>query len=95
MQFTVICWLGPETELRSSLTQTDTCVDSRGHAHCIRIRPVNRRNGGRFLSWCSRYVDGSVALVPPERVQQTELSFKEAIGIFERLGRDTRRLFDT
>ncbi len=38
---------------------------------------------------------GSVALVPPERVQQTELSFKEAVGIFERLGRDSRRLFDT
>lgn len=37
---------------------------------------------------------GSVAVVPAERVHATELSFKEAIGIFERLGRNSQHLFD-
>ncbi len=38
---------------------------------------------------------GSVVLVPPERVFPTELPFNEAVGIFERLGRDSRRLLTT
>ncbi len=37
---------------------------------------------------------GSVALVPAERVHATELSFKDAVGLFERMGRNSKQLFD-
>ena len=38
---------------------------------------------------------GMVALVPCERVFPTELKFNEAVGIFERLGRDSQRCLAT
>lgn len=36
---------------------------------------------------------GSVVLVSAERVYPTQLSFNEAVGVFERLGRDSRQFF--
>ncbi len=38
---------------------------------------------------------GSVVLVPHERVFPTELTFNEAVGIFERLGRDSQQQLAT